>query len=772
MPRSDVQPAAAKLFEPPLVEVAVVVAVEVGVVVEVGVAVGVGVGVVVPVAVAVRVGVGVPVVCVAVAVGVGEGVGVGVESSPPKSKIPSSSSPPSVVWVGVGVGVVVEVFPPPVLFPAVEVRFGVAVALFPPLQLKLPPPPDVVVAVPVGAGVDPPLPPPPAVGVPAPCCADSVVLVAPPPVPAEVGVSSPPTDGASGATEPPPPIPMTTATPATNRSVPARNSRSCPGALAEALPLGSVSAVEPCSLPLGVPLWCPPLCPAVASILPGCRMSPPIVTGPVILLLASSTRSSAAVPRVGWCVTKPVAAHPRARHLPMTVSSPAASPDDESDAPRLFVGGDFVLPEPGGREVLAPGLHERVEGADLAMVNLEAPIDPDCDPIEKSGPAKASAAGTADVLADFGVDAVTLANNHAMDYGAAGLRRTQRRCRRRGVATCGAGEDRDAAMEPHRADLDGTSVAVFSFCEQEFGIADAGSAGTAWVSHPDARRRVAAEAERSDMTIVVAHGGVEYVPFPPLSRQTQLRGFVEAGADIVVGHHPHVPQGWEVHQGTPIFYSLGNFRFEQPSREKTDWGLALDLTIEDGEPTSVDLVPTEQRDGTVHEIDRDRALDEQLQYLYRVTERTAQREQLRAHWQETAARLFEQRYTGWLRQGTGARLRDQIRDPGQHVSRDAAWDGDRQDEMLVLLNVLRNESHRAVIETALGLKTGECEDVRTEEVRGTVRELVQWTEDRQLYDRPSPARANLGMLATRVSEWLPTLSDDTGSRASGDSESV
>lgn len=455
----------------------------------------------------------------------------------------------------------------------------------------------------------------------------------------------------------------------------------------------------------------------------------------------------------------------------MTVSSPAASPDEESDASRLFVAGDLMFPEPTGRDVLAPGLRERVERADLAVVNLEAPIDPDCEPIEKSGPAKASAAGTAGTLKDIGVDAVTLANNHTMDYGEAGLRRTLRQCAKRDIATCGAGETRSAAMEPLRADLDGTSVAVFSFCEQEFGIADGNGAGTAWVSHPDARRRVAAEADESDVVVVVAHGGVEYVPFPPLSRQTQLRGFVEAGADVVVGHHPHVPQGWEVHQGSPIFYSLGNFRFEQPDREKTDWGLALDLTVEADEPTSVDLVPTEQRAGSVHEIDRERALDEHLQYLYQVTERTAEREQLRAHWQETAARLFEQRYTGWLRQGTGARLRDQLRDPGQHVSRDAVWDGDRQDDMLVLLNVLRNESHRAVIETALGLKTGEREDVRTEEVRETVRELVQWTEDRQLYDRPSPARANLGALATRVSEWLPTISDDA-STASDGSESA
>lgn len=451
----------------------------------------------------------------------------------------------------------------------------------------------------------------------------------------------------------------------------------------------------------------------------------------------------------------------------MTISS-AAEPDDE--LPRLFVAGDFIYP-PGSRaEPLSADLRYRVDRADLAIVNLEAPIDPRCDPIEKSGPAKESAADTAAVLRRAGFDAVTLANNHVMDYGEQGLRRTLRECDREGIATCGAGGDRAAAMEPIRVDLDGTSVAVFSVCEQEFGIADDDSAGTAWSSHPTARNKVAEEAERSDVVVVVAHGGVEYVPFPPPQRQTQLRGFVEAGADLVVGHHPHVPQGWEVHHGAPIFYSLGNFLFEQPDRPKTSWGLTLDLGIDGSSPTNIDLVPTELVDGTVHEIDRERAIDEHLQYLYRVTERTAPRDELIAHWQETATKLFDQRYTGWLRRGTAARLRDQLSTPTQHTSTDVAWGEDRNDEMLVLLNLFRNESHRAVVETALALKTGDSEDLRTPEVRQEVRDLVEWTEDRPFYDRPSPPRAKLSALASIVSDHIPTLSDDSVPSTGNDSE--
>jgi poly-gamma-glutamate synthesis protein (capsule biosynthesis protein) len=181
-----------------------------------------------------------------------------------------------------------------------------------------------------------------------------------------------------------------------------------------------------------------------------------------------------------------------------------------------------------------------------------------------------------------------------------------------------------------------------------------------------------------------------------------------------------------------------------------------------GDPSSsdIDLVPTELEDGTVAEIPHERAVDEHLQYLYRVTEHIGSREELEAHWQETAMHLFEQRYTNWLRRGTGARLRDQLLQPTQHASVDAAWSDGRREEMLVLLNVVRNESHRAVVETALELKTGDCEDRRTDEVREEVRDLVEWTEDRPFYDRPSPLRATLGALAGNLSRRLPTLPSD------------
>ncbi|MFB6163765.1 MAG: CapA family protein [Haloarculaceae archaeon] len=431
----------------------------------------------------------------------------------------------------------------------------------------------------------------------------------------------------------------------------------------------------------------------------------------------------------------------------------------EDDASRLFIAGDLCCATNHRAEPVADGLQERVSAADVSVVNLEAPVASPKDPIPKSGPTKISTPDTAARLRDAGVDAVTLANNHVMDYGWNGLDATLDACEAEAVATCGAGADRGEAMAPVRTTVDGTSVALFSFCEREFGIAGDDSPGTAWISHVESRARVAEEADRSDLVVVVAHGGVEYVPFPPPRRQTQLRAFVDAGADLVVGHHPHVPQGWEVYHETPIFYSLGNFLFEQPDRTKTDRGLALDVSVADGAFTNVELVPTEQADGRVQELTPPDVADDFLQYLYRTTDQIADRESLVAHWQETAVQLFDQRYTDWLRRGTGARLRDQLGSPAQHVSSDAVWGDGRQDHVLVLLNLFQNESHRAVIETVLGLKTGDREDQRTPAVREEVRDLVAHTEDRPLYDGPSRSRATLRTLVSKLAEYSQTTSD-------------
>jgi hypothetical protein len=410
----------------------------------------------------------------------------------------------------------------------------------------------------------------------------------------------------------------------------------------------------------------------------------------------------------------------------------------------LYVAGDCVYDGSVATDPIGDGVRSRMNGADLSVLNLEAPIPAD-DSIPKFGPRKASSEGVPAMLADVGIDAVTLANNHAMDYGSTGLFGTIDACHGADVDTVGAGEGIREALEPLRYTVDGTDVAVVNACEREFGIADDDdTTGAAWIGHPEAIRTVERVAEDADAVILLAHGGVEFVPLPPIQWQRRLRRFADAGADLVVAHHPHVPQGWERHEGTPIFYSLGNFLFDHMIRPKTGWGLSVEVDFDGSTPIAADLVVTEESDAGVDVMDEGPRRSDRLEHLHRVAALSSDPDAMTPLWQELSIRLFHQRYAGWLRRSAGGNPYGFLKHPRRHLEQGALWDGEtRQEELLILLNLVRNSSHRSVMETALEVETGVVPDRRTPEVEREIRELLSWTEDRDVYDRPSAIRRKL-----------------------------
>jgi poly-gamma-glutamate capsule biosynthesis protein CapA/YwtB (metallophosphatase superfamily) len=398
----------------------------------------------------------------------------------------------------------------------------------------------------------------------------------------------------------------------------------------------------------------------------------------------------------------------------------------------LFVAGDCCLDPSGaaGRQLLAPELERRVATATLSVVNLEAPVPvPDAGPIPKSGPALTTAADTPERLAANGFDVATLANNHLFDYGYAGLEATRDACASDGLSTVGAGEDRASALDPLRTEVaPDVELALFSVCEREFGVAGPSTPGTAWSDHPSVDDAIRSAAETADCVVVVAHGGVEYVPFSPPGRRERLRQFVDAGADLVVGHHPHVAQGWEQCDGGIVFHSLGNFLFDrQADGETTGWGLSVKVRFAGASPTAVELVPTEVDQGTVTDLGENRSRADHLEYLHRLAACTADDDRFPAYWQDVAVRLFHERYWNWLQTDLDeARLHEIDRLTGSPEPV-AAGDADGLPALLALLNVVRNESHRDVVTTALAVMTGEASDHRTRSTEATVDELLSWT---------------------------------------------
>ena len=259
----------------------------------------------------------------------------------------------------------------------------------------------------------------------------------------------------------------------------------------------------------------------------------------------------------------------------------------------IVVTGDFMLTRPPGGEAL-----RWLRAADLAFVNLEVPLCTGGRPADKLINLRASPE-LAQPLRDAGVDAASVANNHALDFGTEGLRQTLAALRAAGVRTVGGGENVDEAFAPTIVELEDARVACLGMSAS---VPPGFAAGPTWpgiapiratvsfvldaptleeqpgcspwvtttLIEADAQRAeaaVRAAREQADVVIAAIHWGipagwVAAFQGPLADYQRPLgRRLIEAGADLVVGHHPHTLHGVERHRRGAICYSLGNFLF-------------------------------------------------------------------------------------------------------------------------------------------------------------------------------------------------------------------
>ncbi len=199
--------------------------------------------------------------------------------------------------------------------------------------------------------------------------------------------------------------------------------------------------------------------------------------------------------------------------------------------------------------------------SDLNLVNVECVLGGAGAPIPKGGPCLRADARHAAALAPFHV--ATLANNHSMDCGPESLAETLAVVRAAGLQTVGAGMDGLEAARPLVVERGGLRIGIVNCGEGEACASLENGPGAHLFDLPAQERQIRAlkSQNHADVVIVVFHGGREHAPMPPPYVVEALRRFVDAGADAVIGHHPHVPQGIEMHGGVPIAYSQGNFVF-------------------------------------------------------------------------------------------------------------------------------------------------------------------------------------------------------------------
>lgn len=204
-----------------------------------------------------------------------------------------------------------------------------------------------------------------------------------------------------------------------------------------------------------------------------------------------------------------------------------------------------------------------LRNADLRITNLECPLIKTGKPVWKSGSVLLGHPDSLPGLTSVPFEIATLANNHMFDYGIDGFKETLSHLKAHSIRTVGAGLTASAASSPLQIDLKGCRLAIVNLSEgEDLTAAQNGPGVFGWEIETTARQIQKLRAT-VDFILVIGHCGLEYIPFPPPYVVKAFKHLAEAGADLIVGHHPHVPQGIQIHQGVPICYSQGNFVFYQ-----------------------------------------------------------------------------------------------------------------------------------------------------------------------------------------------------------------
>ncbi len=201
-------------------------------------------------------------------------------------------------------------------------------------------------------------------------------------------------------------------------------------------------------------------------------------------------------------------------------------------------------------------------GTDLLVGNLEGTFTDRGEALEKTYAFRAPPA-LIETLRLAGFDAVSLANNHALDFGTVGLDDTTAALASVGLGWFGAGDTASEAMAPLILDGGGVTVALLGFSEvADSNFATSGQAGVARAELDSIREAVSEAQVLADYVVVMMHFGSEYVSMPTEAQQALARAAIDAGAVAVVGSHSHVLQPWERYGGGVIVYGLGNFVFD------------------------------------------------------------------------------------------------------------------------------------------------------------------------------------------------------------------
>lgn len=266
---------------------------------------------------------------------------------------------------------------------------------------------------------------------------------------------------------------------------------------------------------------------------------------------------------------------------------------------KLLICGDYY---PNGRvaDTIAKGegstifeeVKPYIQNSDFSILNLEYPVvQHDEKPIPKCGPNLKGDEASVKLLADTGFNAVTLANNHILDYGPEAMFNTEQICHKHNLQTVGIGKNIDDSSRPLILEKEGKKVAIINCCEHEFSVASDSQAGANPLNSVKQYYTIQAVRKIVDYIVVIVHGGTEHYQLPSPRMKETYRFFIDAGADVVINHHQHCFSGYELYNEKPIIYGLGNFCFESFGNCAGIWNEGYMVQLKFYNDISFELIP-------------------------------------------------------------------------------------------------------------------------------------------------------------------------------------
>ena len=275
----------------------------------------------------------------------------------------------------------------------------------------------------------------------------------------------------------------------------------------------------------------------------------------------------------------------------------------------MFFTGDVMIQRVTGlydskgiNGIISEYLEEEMVSADMTMINNEFPFStrgsqhPDKQFTFRVNP------DYVQMLLDMGVDVASLANNHALDYGVDALSDSFTTLDGAGISYVGAGETKERAEEAIFIEIGGRKIGILSASRVipvvEWNIDNRQPGLLCTYDSTRLVQRIQEIEEECDYTIVFVHWGIERKAYPEEYQHDLAKQYIDAGADLVVGNHSHVPQGIEYYKDVPIVYCMGNYIFNDDMPDT----YATKVTVDVEGNTSLQIIPIDTKSYLTSEL--------------------------------------------------------------------------------------------------------------------------------------------------------------------------